>query len=105
MWYLDRLPDGRRGEEVRPADLVGPPGGGGEVGDGDGGGVGEEKGFWRQYLVELGEDFLLRPNLLDDGLDGRIYSRHVLQVHGPVDAVVVLLGFLLRKRAPVHEAR
>jgi hypothetical protein len=44
-------------------------------------------------------------DLLDDSLDGRIYSCHVVRVHAPVDTVVVLLGFLLRKRALVYKAR
>src|SRR3990170_765635 len=58
-----------------------------------------------QDLVQSGKGFLLRSNPLDYSLDRGTHFRHLLRVHGPVDAVVVLPRFLFGERAPVREAR
>jgi hypothetical protein len=104
VWYLDRLSDRGRGEEVRPANLVGPPRGGGEVGDGDGGGVGEEEGVGRQDLVQRRKRLLFRCHPLNYGLDSRVYAAKILRFGRPVDAVVVLLRLLLREGALPYRA-
>ncbi len=96
-WHLDCLPDGRRGEEVRPANLVGPPGGGGQVSDGDGGGVGKQESVGRQDFVQHRECLLLRLYLLYDSLDSRVCNGHLFQIKGPVYTIVVLLCLFFRE--------
>ena len=51
-----------------PADLVGPARSGGQLGDGDGGGVREQQRALGQQPVEGGEGLLLGLHALDDGL-------------------------------------
>src|SRR5204862_434113 len=76
-----------RVEEVEADEALGPPGGGGQLGHGERGGVGREDRLGLHDLVEAREVILLHGQLLDDRLDHQVGLGQVVQTGRPAQAL------------------
>ena len=77
---LDQLHHRHRVHEVHADEALGPVGGRGQPGDGDGGGVGREDRALLQMRAQLGEDLALDRFVLGGRLDDEVASPNASQV-------------------------
>ena len=86
-------------EEVHADDLLGTARLGGQLGDGDGGGVGGQDGAFRQNAVERGEELGLQIEALRGGFNSEIRQAERLMVQGRLNAVQGRLNLRLGQLA------
>src|SRR5215211_2246828 len=79
-------------------------GGGGEVGYGDGRGIGEDERVRQEQRIEGSEGFFFRFYTLDDDLDRRLRPGHFFRIDCPMDAAVGVLPLLFGDDASLGEA-
>ncbi len=90
--HLDEREQRGRVEEVQAEEAAGVREAGGELGDGEGGGVRGQQGVRRDHLFECSEERALDGGVLDDGLDDERGAGEVGEGGGRIDPADRVLG-------------